>query len=135
MVLFLKTLFASERVNESLKLLKSAQKYFYYTFLSVSGNFQSKKAFLFRFEIIGLCVNTLSADYEYPRSNTDKIPLPVQMQLPERLETFPAFFIVFLESALNFEHMETKMRLMAQGFLKLLSHKDVFTYIHKRSCF
>ena len=28
------------------------------------------------------------------------------MQLSEKLETFSAFFIAFLESALNFEHFE-----------------------------
>ena len=28
-----------------------------------------------------------------------------------------------------------KMSLIAQVFLKLVSPKDVFTYIHKRSCF
>ena len=49
--------------------------------------------------------NTLTANYEYSRSNTDNLPLPVQMQLSEKLETF---FIAFLESALNFEHFEKK---------------------------
>ena len=32
--------------------------------------------------------NTLTANYEYSRSNTDNLPLPVQMQLSEKLETF-----------------------------------------------
>ena len=46
------------------------------------------------------------------------------MQLSEKLETF---FIAFLESALNFEHFEKKMSLIAQVFLKLLTPKDVCT--------
>ena len=49
------------------------------------------------------------------------------MQLSEKLETFSPFFIAFLESALNFEHFEKKMSLIAQVFLKLLTPKDVFT--------
>ena len=52
--------------------------------------------------------NTLTANYEYSRSNTDNLPLPVQMDLSEKLETFYQFFIAFLESALNFEHFEKK---------------------------
>ena len=69
--------------------------------------------------------NTLTA--EYSRSNTYNLPLPVQMQLSEKLEKFSRFFIAFLESALNFEHFEKKMSLMAQVFPKLLTPKDVFT--------
>ena len=53
-------------------------------------------------------LNTLTANYEYPRSNTDNLPLPVQMQLSEKLEIFSPFFIAILESALNFEHFEKK---------------------------
>ena len=57
----------------------------------------------------------------------DNLPLPVQMQLSEKPKTFPQFFIAFLESALNFEHFEKKMSLIAPVFLKLLTPKDVFT--------
>ena len=71
--------------------------------------------------------NTLTANYEYSRSNTDNLPLPVQMQLSEKLEIFSQFFIEFLESALNFEHFEKKLSLIAQVFLELLTLKDVFT--------
>ena len=57
------------------------------------------------------------------------------MQLSEKLETFSGFFIAFFESALNFEHFEKKMSLIAQVFLKLLTPKDVLTYMHKRYSF
>ena len=49
------------------------------------------------------------------------------MQLSEKLEIFSQFFIEFLESALNFEHFEKKLSLIAQVFLELLTLKDVFT--------
>ena len=49
------------------------------------------------------------------------------MQLSEKLETFSPFFIAFFESALNFEHFEKKISLIAQVFLKLYTPKDVFT--------
>ena len=53
-------------------------------------------------------LKTLTANYEYSRSNTDNLPLAVQMQLSQKLETFSPFFIAFLESTLNFEHFGKK---------------------------
>ena len=50
--------------------------------------------------------NTLTANYEYSRSNTETLPLPVQMQLSEKLKTFTQFFIAIFETTLNFEHFE-----------------------------
>ena len=69
----------------------------------------------------------LTASYEYSRSNTNNLPLALQMQLSDKLETFSGLFITFLESALNFEHFEKKICLIAQVFFKLLTPKDVFT--------
>ena len=57
------------------------------------------------------------------------------MRLSEKLKIFSRIFIKFLESAVNFEYFGKKISLMAQVFLKLLTTKDVFTYMHKRSCF
>ena len=53
-------------------------------------------------------VKTLTANYEYSRSNRKNLPLPVQMQLSEKPKTYFQFFIAFLESTLNFEHFEKK---------------------------
>ena len=55
-----------------------------------------------------MLVNTLTANYEYSRSNRENLPLPIQMQLSEKPKTFSEFFIAFLESTLNFEHFEKK---------------------------
>ena len=55
-----------------------------------------------------ILLNTLTANYEYSRSKTDNLQLPVQMQLSKKPETFSQFFIVFLQSTLNFEHFEKK---------------------------
>ena len=51
------------------------------------------------------------AKFEYSRSNTDNLPLPLEMQLSDKLKTFSAFFIVFSECALNFEHFGKKRAL------------------------
>ena len=84
MLLFLK-LFGSERGNVSLTLLKLAEKYYYPNLLSVWVNFRQKKSFLIRSEILGVLLNTVPTDYEYSRSNTDKLQLPIQMQLTAKL--------------------------------------------------
>ena len=55
-----------------------------------------------------MLVNTLTVNCENSRSNADNLPIPVQMQLSEKLQTFLRIFIAFLESALNFEHFEKK---------------------------
>ena len=44
-----------------------------------------KKLFLIRSEILGLLVNTLTANYEYSRSNEENLPLPIQMKLSKKL--------------------------------------------------
>ena len=67
-----------------------------------------KKSFLIRCENLGLLLTKLTANYESSRSNTDKLPFPVQMQLSEKQIIFSGFLIAFLESALNFEHFERK---------------------------
>ena len=51
----------------------------------------------------------MPVSYKYSRSNTENLPLPIEMQLSEKPNTFCRLFIAFLESTLNFEHFETKM--------------------------
>ena len=80
-------------------------------------------------------VNTLTANYEYSRKKTGNLQPPVRMQLSRKLKLFSGFFIAFSETVLNFEHFEKTISLTAQAFLKLLTSRDVFTYMHKRSCF
>ena len=51
-------------------------------------------------------LNTLTANYEYSRSNRENVPLQIQMQLSEKPKIFCCIFIAFLESTLNFKHFE-----------------------------
>ena len=66
---------------------------------------------LARSEILGLLVNTLTANYEYSHSNTDNLPLPFQMHLSKKLKTFSSFFLAFCKSILDFEHFAKKREL------------------------
>ena len=58
---------------------------------------------------IKTALNTLAANYEYSRSNTENLPLPIEMQLSENPRTFCQFFIT------SFYYV----------FLKLLTPKGV----------
>ena len=72
--------FGIERVNESEKLLKSAEKYFYRTFPSFWAKLSEEKLFLIISEISGLLVNTLTGNCEFSRSNREHLPLPIQIK-------------------------------------------------------
>ena len=59
-------------------------------------------------EILGVFVNTLTANDKYPVQDCDNLPLPTQMQLSEKRKTFSEFFPPFLESRSNFKNFEKK---------------------------
>ena len=40
--------------------------------------------FLIRSETLGVLVNTLTANYEYSRSNRENLPLPIQMKVSKK---------------------------------------------------
>ena len=54
-------------------------------------------------KILGLFVNTLTADDKYSLLNMDNLVQPIQMQLPKKQKTFSEFFSAFLKRKLNFE--------------------------------
>ena len=76
--------FRSERVNEFLKLLKSAEKYFDLIPSLFLTNLSEKKLVLGISEILGLLVNTWTANYEDSCNHRDDLPLPVQMLLCQK---------------------------------------------------
>ena len=49
----------------------------------------------------------------------------IQMHLPQKQKIFSEFFAAFSKFALNFEHFQTKMTLIAYVFPKLPTTKDV----------
>ena len=59
-------------------------------------------------QMVGLLVNTLPADKEYPVLNRDNLTIPIQKQLSQKQKTFSEFFSAFLKSRSNFEHFDKK---------------------------
>ena len=69
-----------------------------------------KKSALVRSKILGLFVNTLTAEYTYSRRNmqTSDATQHIQTPLSLKQKTFSGFFIVFLKSTSNREHFQEK---------------------------
>ena len=80
---FFWNIFGSQSANLSQKPQIYAEKYFDSIFSSIWAKVSSEKFFLIRSEILGLLVNTLTANYEYFRSNQENFPLPIQLKLSE----------------------------------------------------
>ena len=57
----------------------------------------------------------------------------IQMHLSQKQNNFSQFFSAFFESALNFEHFQKKMTLIAYVFPKLTTTKDVLRKMSKNS--
>ena len=53
-------------------------------------------------------VNTLTADDQYSLLNRDNLTQPIGTQLFQKQKDFSEFFVEFLKSTLNFEHLQKK---------------------------
>ena len=76
-----RTSFDSQHVNGCQTLMKSAWAPFYYIFWSLIGKTTWKISPLLNFEILGLFVNTLTADDKYSVPDCDHLQFPIQRQL------------------------------------------------------
>ena len=70
-------------------------------------------------------LNTLTANDKYSLISKDEWMQTIQMHLSEKQKFFSEFFSAFFESALNFEHFQKNMTLIAYVFPKLPTTKDV----------
>ena len=59
-------------------------------------------------KIVRLFVNTLTVDGKFYLLNKDDLTQPIQMQLYQKEKTFSEFFVAFLKSILNFNHLPEK---------------------------
>ena len=82
-----------------------------------------------------MVVNTLTADDKYSLVNKDNLTQPIRTQLSQKRKAFSQFFIAFSQCALNFEHFQKKMTLIADLFPKLRTPENVVRYMSKKSSF
>ena len=77
----LKSSFDSQHVKRFQTLLKSSWEHFYHISSSLWGEIICKASPWLKFGIIGLFVNTWTADYKYPDPDCENLPFSIQIQL------------------------------------------------------
>ena len=84
-----------------------------------------QKSHLERLKFFSRFLNTLTADDRYSLISKDNSMQTIQMLLSQKQKFFSQFVSAFSESALNFEHYQKKMTLIAYVLPKLPTTKDV----------
>ena len=92
-------------------------------------------SFLVKCEILGVFVDTLTAEDRYPLHNCDNLLLPIQMQLSKKWKTFSRFFVSFLQFTWNSKHPEKKMIVTTNVFPEFKTSKYVVRQISKKCRF
>ena len=78
---------------------------------------------LVRSKIIGLFVNTLTAEYKYSRRNMQTFAQQIQTPLSLKQKTFSGFFIAFLKSTSNGEHFQKKGESSCLSIFEIIDSK------------
>ena len=68
-----------------------------------------RKSAIFKFEILGLIVNRLTADDKYSRPNIQNLTQELQTTISQKQKTFSGIFITHLESITNSEAFAKKV--------------------------
>ena len=72
-----------------------------------------RKSALFKFEILGLIVNRLTADDRYSRPNIENLTQELQTAISQKQKTFSGIFITYLNSITNSEAFAKRLRLLS----------------------
>ena len=105
---YFRTAFGKQPVNGYQTLLNSARHYYYPIFRWIWNKFSWKRSALVRSILLGLFVNTLTAEYKYSGRNMQTFAQQVQTLLPLKQKIFSRFFIAFLKSTWNLEQFQKK---------------------------
>ena len=84
-----------------------------------------KKSLLDSWKFFRPFLNTLTANDKYSLISKEKWMQTIQMHLSKEPKFFSELFSAVFESALNFEHFQKKMTLIAYVFPKLPTTKHV----------
>ena len=100
--------FGKQEFSEFKTLLKSARHHYYRRFLWIWDKLSWKRSFLVTYEVLGLFVNTLTAEYMYSRRNMQNFPQQLQTQLSQKQKAFSGLLIAFLKCISTLKHLEKK---------------------------
>ena len=77
----------------------------------------------------------MTADDKYSPRNRDNLTQPIRTQLSQKQVAFSEFPFAFSKRALNFEHFQKKITLIADFIPKLRTPENVVRYMSKKSRF
>ena len=130
-----RTPFDSQHVKVSLILTKSPREHFYHVFSSFLGKLIWKMSPLMLGKILGVFVNTYTADGKYPVQYCENLQFPIPTQLSEKRKTFSQFFVTFPKATSNFKHFGNRMMVIANVFPILQTLKNFLRPLHKKQLF
>ena len=114
--------------------MKSVWKHFDHIFPSLWGKMISKISLLLKFEIIGVFVNTLTADYTYPFPDCCNLPFPIHIAIIWKTKNFFSVFCSLYSFFMTFKIVKKKKKILrANVFLKLQTVKDLVWALSKKS--
>ena len=102
------TRFDSQHVKVTRILAKYPWEHFCHVFSSFRGKLIWKMSPLVLGEILGVFVNTLTTDGNYPVQDCENLQVPIQKKLCEKRTTSSQSFVPFLESTSNLKLFEEK---------------------------
>ena len=82
-----------------------------------------KKSALVTSKILGLFVNTFTAEYTYSRRDMPTLTQQVQTPISLKQKTFSGFFIVFVKSKWNEEHFQKKGEFSSLSISEIIDSK------------
>ena len=87
-------------------------------------------------EILGVFVNTLSADHKYPSQDCENLLLPIQMQLSgKKKKLFLEFFLHFWNVHQILSILKERMLVIANIFPKIQTVKMFIRPLSKKRCY
>ena len=107
---YFRTAFGNQPVNGYQTLLKSARQYLYPISPSIRDKLSWKKSVLVGTKILGLFVNTLTAEYKYSRRNMQTFAQQVQTPLSLKQKTFSWVFYCISEIYIKWRTFPNKTR-------------------------
>ena len=116
-------------------LLKSASQHIYHIYGTVPIIVSQKTSLLLTCQILGLLVNTRTADKMYRVLNGDNLTIPIKIQLSQKQRTSSQFFAAFLKFRLKFEYFETKYDPHRFCILEIVDCENVIREMSKTSLF
>ena len=85
-----------------------------------------KGASLFNLEILGVFVNTVTADDKYPVRDYENLQFSIQMQSSYKQKFLSEFFKPFMKCPSNLKDFRKKMIVISNVFPKLQTVKELF---------